>query len=152
MILSNVMPYLGPLLKVLFRRGCCCCKRKNYDPKTHLNPEFPLERRYASILTTVFIVFTYGVAMPALFVVATGIFIFQSIADKLLITYYYKERVEHNDLLNRSAVKFMKYAIFMFLFVGGLAIATNYCTLENLAPSINFTNMSLECLRFWEIP
>jgi hypothetical protein len=76
MILSNIMPYLGPMIKVLSRRGCCCCRRKSYDPKTHLNEEFPLERRYASILTTVFIVFTYGIAMPALFIVASGIFIF----------------------------------------------------------------------------
>lgn len=32
MILSNVMPYLGPFIKVLRKRGCCCCKRKNYAP------------------------------------------------------------------------------------------------------------------------
>jgi hypothetical protein len=152
MILSNVMPYLGPSLKVLFKRGCCCCKRKNYEPKTHLNPEFPLERRYASILTTVFVVMTYGVAMPALFIIASVIFIFQSIMDKLLITYFYKERVEHNDLLNRSSLKVMKYSIVLFLVIGGLAMGSNYCTLFNESPSIHFTNENLACIRFWAGP
>lgn len=90
--------------------------------------------------------------MPALFVVASAIFIFQSIADKLLITYYYKERVEHNDLLNRSALKAIKYALFMFLFTGGFAMASNYCTLENVSREINFSNESLVCLNYWVGP
>jgi hypothetical protein len=47
MILSNLMPYVGPIFKIIYRRGCCCCKRKKYEAKTHLNPEFPIERRYA---------------------------------------------------------------------------------------------------------
>lgn len=50
MILSNLMPYAGTVLKIAIRRCCCCCKRKNYKPNTHLNPEFPMERRYASML------------------------------------------------------------------------------------------------------
>ena len=117
-----------------------------------MNPEFPIERRYASILTTVFVVFTYGVAMPVLFVVASFIFIFQSISDKLLITYFYKERVEHNDVLNRNAVRIIKYALVIFLFVGGLAMAYNYCTLENVSPPINFTNETLVCYKMWTMP
>jgi len=117
-----------------------------------LNSEFPIERRYASILTTVFVVFTYGVAMPGLFVVACFIFIFQSISDKLLITYFYKERVEHNDLLNRNAVRIIKYALVIFLFVGGLAMANNYCALENVSPPINFTNETLLCYKMWTMP
>lgn len=75
MILSNLMPYVGPLLKIAIKRCCCCCRRKNFKPNTHLNPEFPLERRYAAILMTVYNVFTYGVSMPALFVVAAIIFV-----------------------------------------------------------------------------
>jgi len=117
-----------------------------------LNSEFPIERRYASILTTVFVVFTYGVAMPGLFVVACFIFIFQSISDKLLITYFYKERVEHNDVLNRNAVRIIKYALAIFLFVGGLAMANNYCALENVSPPINFTNETLLCYKMWTMP
>lgn len=75
MILSNLMPYAGPLIKIAKRRCCCCCKRKGYRANTHLNEEFPIERRYASILTTVMICLTYGVAMPGLFLVASVILV-----------------------------------------------------------------------------
>lgn len=90
--------------------------------------------------------------MPVLFVVASFIFIFQSISDKLLITYFYKERVEHNDLLNRNAVRIIKYALVIFLFVGGLAMAYNYCALENVSKPINFTNEILVCYKMWTLP
>lgn len=123
MILSNLMPYIGILIKIAVKRCCCCCKRKSYKPNTHLNPEFPLERRYASLLTLVMISLTYGVCIPGLFIVASGILITQMIIDKLLITYFYKERVEHNDLLNRSALRIMKYSLGAFLLFGGEAIA-----------------------------
>lgn len=71
MILSNLMPYLAPILTIIYRRGCCCCRRKNYKPNTPNNEEFPIERRYASILATVFTCFTYGVAIPMLFISAS---------------------------------------------------------------------------------
>jgi hypothetical protein len=74
MILSNFMPYLGPALKILFRRGCCCCRRKDYKSRTHMNVEFSMERRYATILTTCFICFNYGFAIPMLFIYAACVF------------------------------------------------------------------------------
>ena len=64
MIVSSLMPYAGPLIKLLFKRGCCCCKRKSYKANTHLNPEFPLVRKYASILNIIFISCTYGFCIP----------------------------------------------------------------------------------------
>jgi len=71
LVVSNMLPYIGPLFKIIYRRGCCCCRRKNYKPSTHLNPEFSMERKYASMITTVFICFTYGFAIPSLFIVAS---------------------------------------------------------------------------------
>jgi hypothetical protein len=68
MITSNLMPYVGPIIKSCCRRGCFCCKRGN--TKTHMNEEFPMVRRYAFILKTVYICFTYGFAIPMLFMVA----------------------------------------------------------------------------------
>ena len=76
MILSNVMPYLGSSIKIAKSRCCCCCKRKNYKPNTHLNPVFPIERRYASLIATSFICFSYGLTMPVLFIVFTGLLMF----------------------------------------------------------------------------
>lgn len=140
MILSNLMPYAGVLIKIAIRRCCCCCKRKNYKPKTYLNPYFPIERRYASLLTTVFVCCTYGISMPALFVIAAVILIIQTIVDRLLITYFYRERVEHNDLLNRTALTIMKYALFSLCLVGGLALASNYNSIANVFTPLAYSN------------
>lgn len=90
-----------------------------------------MERRYASILSTSFICFTYGLTMPILFVVFTVILLFQVVMDKLLITYFYKERVEHNDLLNRTLLIILKYALFIYMFIGGIAMSSNYNTIDN---------------------
>ena len=90
-----------------------------------------MERRYASILTTAFICFNYGFAVPSLFIVASAMFFVTYVLDKLLITYYYKERVEHNDFLNRSALQVLKYGIVLFVFIGGQALISNYCAIHN---------------------
>ena len=131
LIISNLMPYLGPMLKILCRRGCCCCKRKNYKQNKNQNEEFPLERRYASILSTIFVCFTFGFSIPLLFVIAAIILLIQFFIDKLLITYYYRERVEQNDLMNRSVLGVIKYGAVLFLVSGGFAVAFNYCSIEN---------------------
>lgn len=75
MITTNLLQYIKPTLEIMIKRCCCCCKRKNYKPNTHLRAEFSLERRYASVLTTCFICFNYGFAIPALFLVASIVFI-----------------------------------------------------------------------------
>ena len=49
-------------------------------------------RKYASLLTTAYTTFTFGFSMPILFTLATLSFSFQFIVDKLLITYYYKQK------------------------------------------------------------
>lgn len=90
LLLSNLMPYMGPLVSILKRRGCLCCKRKNYKPNTCKNKAYPLEQRYASVLTTVMISFTYGASMPSLFVFSACVITANFVMDKLLITYYYK--------------------------------------------------------------
>lgn len=74
MLLSQLMPYAGKL-KILCKRGCCCCVRKRYRPDTMNNPVFPKERRYASLLAIVFISFTYGAILPLIFVIASFILI-----------------------------------------------------------------------------
>lgn len=34
LLVFNFMPYIGPGIKILCRRGICCCKRKDYKPRT----------------------------------------------------------------------------------------------------------------------
>ena len=96
-----------------------------------MNKEFPIVRRYAFVLKAVFVCFTYGFAIPTLFVVVSLALLIQFIIDKLFITYYYKEGALHNDVLNRLAVKIIKYGVVVFLYFGGLQIAMNTCTTHN---------------------
>ena len=146
------MPYLGPVIKILIRRGCCCCRRKDYKSRTHMNAEFSMERRYATILTTCFICFNYGFAIPMLFIVASCVLLAQYIIDKLLVTYYYKERVEHNDYLNRWTLKVLKYGIVSFLFFAAFAMHSNYCALNNIEQTIDYMNQFCVCTGWWKEP
>jgi hypothetical protein len=129
----------------MFRRGFCCCKRKNYKPRTHFNEEFPINRRYAFVLKTLFICFTYGFAIPMLFLVAFLVLMVQYFLDKLLITYYYKERIEHNDMLNRIALSITKYGISIFLCFGGFAIAMNNCATINTREPLVVVTSNPKC-------
>merc|ERR1740117_1556730 len=131
MMMSNLLQYIGPVIKVLTRRGCCCCVRKNYKLNKNTNSCFSFERRYGTLITTVFTCFTYGLAIPTLFLTASIVFWIQFCLDKILITYYYKEQVVHNDLLNRFTLRILKYAVVMFLIFGAWAMKANYCTISN---------------------
>lgn len=144
------MPYLGPTIKIFKRRCCCCCRRKDYKLDKHLNPEFNLERRYGAVLATIFTCFTYGFMMPVLFIIATSVFLIQFIVDKLMITYYFKERVVHNDFLNRSVLRLLKYAIVLFLYFGGSAIRSNACSVRNSKQVLNESTEILDCRDIWE--
>lgn len=146
MILSNLMPYMGILIKIAIRRCCLCCKRKNYKPNTHLNPEFPLVRRYAFLLRTMFTCFTYGFAIPTLFLVAFVVIVIQYFLDKLLITFFHQAKPESNDIMNRWLIACLKYGVAVGLFFGGVQVATNHCTvLMDKATPLKYVTSSPSC-------
>lgn len=87
-----------------------------------------------------------------LFLVAGLVFLIQFMVDKLMITYYYKERPQHNDFLNRSALRILKYGIAIFSFFGGIALTQNYCSLTSQPQSLLYTNEFLICRGFWKDP
>lgn len=70
-------------------------------------------------------------AYPVLFYIAAVVLMIQYFVDKLLITYYYKEKVEQNDLLNRTALVIIKYGCCIYLISGGLGIALNNCAISD---------------------
>ena len=151
LLLSNLFPYAGRL-KILFQRGCCCCVRKSYKPDLQNNPVFPRERRYASVIQTVFIAFTYGAVLPMLFWFAAVILIIQYFLDKLLITYFYKQEVQYNDFLNRNMLRVCKYALVPFFLFGGLALHNNFCSIEREPDHLKYTNQQILCQRMWIQP
>lgn len=100
-----------------------------------------------------FLLFTYGFALPALPLVGLVVISIQYLADKLMITYYYRERIEHEDLLNRTVLKVVKFGICLFYIIGALVLAQGYCTVYNndqleLKYVTEFTN----CFAMWSAP
>lgn len=126
--------------------------RKSYKPDLQNNPVFPRERRYASVIQTVFIAFTYGAVLPMLFWFAAVILIIQYFLDKLLITYFYKQEVQYNDFLNRNMLRVCKYALVPFFLFGGLALHNNFCSIEREPDHLKYTNQQILCQRMWIQP
>ncbi len=143
LFMSNLIPYVILFVKWIIKscschcfnnkdlakkqRYCCFCCRK---AQTHLNPEFPFNRRYAQTLTLVGTTFSFGFAVPILFSFSFLILTIQYFLDKILITYYYKERVRHNDVLNRAALEIVKYGGVVFLIFGAASLGPNRCAVE----------------------
>ena len=63
----------------------------------------------------------------------------------MLITYYYKQKLEHNDLLNRSFLKILKYSPVVFFCVGARSCFENYCAVTNVVHEIRYTNHFPAC-------
>lgn len=90
---TNFMPYLGVLLDLLINK--CCRKRARSQN------QFQIERKNAQILNTIFVVFLYGFGIPLLFLYCVVPLLFLSIADKLLLVYWFKPVPLHSDLFER---------------------------------------------------
>ena len=65
LIVTSFLPYIGIILNWFFNM----CRGKK--PSDRYFKRYKLVRKNAHLITTTFIVFTYGFAMPILFVVAT---------------------------------------------------------------------------------
>lgn len=72
--------------------------------------EFPIERKYALMINTVFVIFTFGFFMPTLFIVGAGTFFLMYMIDKLLVTYWFDNTPVHSDALHFFSLNVLKYA------------------------------------------
>jgi hypothetical protein len=80
-LLTNaILPYIVPFA-LLLKSKCKVTERK---------AEFPLGSRNMAFASLVYMVFTYGLAMPDLFFLAVVAISFQHVVDKILLTYYFK--------------------------------------------------------------
>ena len=91
-ITQNLIPYIKVLLEFL---NLALHKKKSRSPTL-----FPIERKYAQLLTTFFILFTYGFAFPALYLYVLITISMTNVLDKLLVIYWYKPNPLNTDLLN----------------------------------------------------
>jgi uncharacterized membrane protein YesL len=88
LIMSNLFFYMKPLIQICMVKKC---------KKTVVRSDFVMERRYALMINTVFVIFTFGFFMPTLFIVGGGTFLSVYIMDKLLITYWCDNTPVHSD-------------------------------------------------------
>jgi hypothetical protein len=63
MITQHLLPYIGTFLTVWKVRGCCCCKDSSFKRQQ----VYSAEQRYISLLTLIFVTWTYGFSIPFLF-------------------------------------------------------------------------------------
>jgi len=90
---TNFVPYLGDAIDILINR----CWRK----KTRSNNYFDIEKKLTQRLLTIFVVFTYGYAMPVLFPFSLIPLTFTLILDKYLMIYWLAPTVvQSNQLIN----------------------------------------------------
>ena len=90
-----------------------------------------MERKYAQILNTIFVVFTYGFGIPLLFPYLLFPLTLLSIVDKLLITYWYKPKPVYSELLDKTFFFLLKYAPVLLLAIAGGTIYNSYCIFNN---------------------
>lgn len=123
LVFSNLLPYVPIFWRIIWLRGVCCCKRKESRLFRRTNPEYDVELRYGQMLSTIFLVMTFGYCLPFLPFLASIVFFTQYVLDRLLATHYFHERVLYNDLLNRSVMGVTKYAVIVFFLSGAYCMA-----------------------------
>lgn len=126
-IMTNIMYYIITGIKIIVR-----LIRHNYVSNSGKKVSrsegvFIFERRYAQTAATVLIAFTYGFAIPSLF-----IWLFLSVAiitnfDKLLITYWNKPKPLLTDSKNQVFITLLTWAPFVLLFY---SLCTVFCNAD----------------------
>ena len=118
LIMSNMFFYLKPLIQICMVKKC----KKIVD-----RGDFVLERRYALMINTVFVIFTFGFYMPTLFIVGAANFVSIYFLDKLLITYWCDNAPIHSDSLHFFSLNVLKYAPVLLMAFAGASVHFNYC-------------------------
>lgn len=116
MLFNSVYVYIdfgmGIGMKILFRcldkGGICCCKKRKTKLTTiqgyiqlYSGPEHSMNYKYALILSTIFITFMFGLAMPLLFPIAAFTFFNLLLMERILLTYFHPLPRMYDDKLNK---------------------------------------------------
>lgn len=104
------------------RRWLCRVKTRQaaiYEYRElYAGPEYFIHTKYSYLLNITFITFMFGAGLPMLFPIALGSFIIKYILDRLLLAYSYRYPPLYDESLNRTAIKFLLFAPFMYLTIG----------------------------------
>ena len=92
----------------------------------YTGPEFILHVRYAQVLSTIFVTFTFSSGMPVLYLLNFGILFIQFWVDKCLIFNYYRKSAFFSRYLSESIVNLLPYAIVMHMLFGLVIFSAPY--------------------------
>lgn len=107
------------LLKMIDTK--CCRKRTSATSKqNYLNIysgiPFPIEERYAEIISLLVLTFAYNSVIPILNIVALLSFLFQYMSDKVMIFYVYKKPPNYDHTLQKMVRNTLIFCIIIHLF------------------------------------
>lgn len=81
-------------------------------------PDVVIQYRYSSSLVDVWVAFTYGLAIPALFPIVLMSLVNMYVIEKLLFAYFYKQPPLFDNKMNARVIKIMKMAPIAMLLNG----------------------------------
>lgn len=92
--------YLSEFYKLIYHK----CRNKRSKKA------FPMERRQATFLAILMIVFLFGPGMPYLYFYGFVQYVFLYFADRILFVYYYRPVANHSNLMDTMFLTILKYA------------------------------------------
>merc|ERR1719272_2403877 len=95
--------------------------------------------KYSLILSTVWITFMYGVALPLLFPIAAFTFFNLLLMERLLITYFHSKPPMYDDKLNTQTLSLMKWSPIV-LFAMGFWYLGQPQMFDNFSEPMEFTS------------
>lgn len=85
-------------------------KTKEAFVNTYCGPDVSIHFRYASILNDVWVAFTHGIAIPALFPICLLSIFNMYVAEKTMFAYFYKQPPMFDNKLNKRTLNILKAA------------------------------------------
>ena len=82
--------------------------------------------RYAQVLSTIFVTFTYSSGMPILYLLNIVILFIQFWVDKWLLFNYYRKSEFFTRHLSQSIVKLLPWAVALHILFGLIVFSTPY--------------------------
>ena len=107
-MVQTFLPYIVCFIRLAIKKYG---KKSEHEEQA----EFELEEKYALLMGMVTVCFFFGTAIPVVFMIAAVSFVFQSIVDRLLITYVLDFPPVYDDILNLKFVRSLKYAPLVFV-------------------------------------
>lgn len=155
MLITAVYPYMEIvifgglwLLYQVLDKSCNCCDKhatKATTTQKYINlyagPAYLMHFKYSSILTQIYISFTYGLFIPILFPIAALGILNMYIVEKFALLYYYRKPPMYDDKLQKDAIKVMRNAPLGMFILGYWALGNSAIFFNEKSPKVNNNNV-----------